>query len=367
MINKIFYTGFLFIIFLSTVQASDNPRFIDKMNNPATYNPTSTFNEPESICGEDDLQHIEAYDGRYNGLGFNNQFITDANASVGAMKITATVTGPSYCSGTLISENEFLTASHCVGNGTIGDFVSFGYQNQGGSNSLRASQIFFRINDILEDGVNFGLDYAVLVLDGNPGNVIGNFPGAQNEPLGWKDVSASSPQRALIIQHPSGQAKQLDAGSDLADSGVHLFYSDIDTQPGSSGSGILNTQGYIVGIHTRGGCTATGGSNSGVLMSAILGVSNVIGVPITGGLPSGAQVFDIRDGATSPFFHTYNGSQVLGGFTTVDLYSVKNSISNETVVSYRRFRSSNNYFIDMLNSAFVINGRYNGHPIVFVE
>lgn len=269
-----------FITLAAFAQANDNPLFLQKMTNPQDYNPVAAIAaQPESICGTDDLQHIENYDGRYNGIGFNQQRIENYSPSVGAIKSRASATQTSYCSGTLISNNVFLTASHCVGRGTVGDFVAFGYQNEGASNTLRASQQFFQITGILEDGITNNLDYAVLSLANNPGNAIGAFPGAQGTALGWKSVVARTPAQALIIQHPLGEPKQLDAGSNVTTGGTRLFYSDIDTQPGSSGSGVLDTSGRVAGVHTNGGCGVNGGNNSGVAMEDIIDASNVVSLP----------------------------------------------------------------------------------------
>jgi V8-like Glu-specific endopeptidase len=73
-----------------------------------------------------------------------------------------------------------------------------------------------------------------------------------------------------VIQHPNGDAKQIAAGTLAGVDGDYLTYGDLDTLSGSSGAGILDSDGKVVGIHTNGGCTAMGGTNSGVRMARIV-------------------------------------------------------------------------------------------------
>ncbi len=52
-------------------------------------------------------------------------------------------------------------------------------------------------------------------------------------------------------------------GTFLEQSGGLLRYIDLDTDVGSSGAGVLNFQGRLIGIHTDGDCNEQGGSNNG--------------------------------------------------------------------------------------------------------
>ena len=79
-----------------------------------------------------------------------------------------------------------------------------------------------------------------------------------------------------IIQHPSGRPKMVDVGHKLGEAQKYMQYGDLDTEPGSSGSGVLDQEGLIVGIHTNGGCSVSSGANSGVLMTEIAKASPVI-------------------------------------------------------------------------------------------
>jgi V8-like Glu-specific endopeptidase len=55
-----------------------------------------------------------------------------------------------------------------------------------------------------------------------------------------------------------------------------MTYTDIDTQGGSSGSGVLDVKGRVVGVHVLGGCTENGGANEAVSLHSIGKVSKVL-------------------------------------------------------------------------------------------
>ena len=80
-----------------------------------------------------------------------------------------------------------------------------------------------------------------------------------------------------IIGHPAGLPKRIEAGpcSDIV--GNQIRYNSIDTLGGNSGSGILNPNGEIVGVHTNGGCDQPAiGHNHGVRIGAIIPASPII-------------------------------------------------------------------------------------------
>ena len=247
---------------IGSVYANNNDDFLRKVIEGDGYVVNRELSE--SICGVDDLQHVENYDNRYAQLGFNAAFVDNNQSSVGALKTRATNGSGSYCSGTLISHNLFLTASHCVDASTTNEFVAFNYQRNGATGAVRAQE-FFGIVSVVEDGNDNNLDYAILELEGNPGN-----------DYGWRNVQAQTPGEIIIIQHPRGEVKQLDAGNDVIADGDRLRYAQLDTEPGSSGSGVLNATGNVVAVHTNGGCNTNGGRNSGVSMAAIEPVSTVL-------------------------------------------------------------------------------------------
>jgi V8-like Glu-specific endopeptidase len=56
-----------------------------------------------------------------------------------------------------------------------------------------------------------------------------------------------------------------------------VYYADLDTLGGSSGAGVLNRQGHLLGIHTDGDCEESGrGTNRGWTTEAIVEASQYL-------------------------------------------------------------------------------------------
>lgn len=221
--------------------------------------------EQLTICGStDDSQYVNDYNGT---LGPSVSFVQTYKTSKAALASSATSTSSGkYCSGSLIGSNLFLTAGHCVDSSTIGDYVSFNYERAAGSTSV-LPQTHVPVVAVVEDELG-GVDYAILRLAGTPSATWGVAAVATGDPTTGAAIT--------IIGHPNAAPKKIEAGTVGSFSGNYLYYGNIDTLGGSSGSGVLNSLGQIVGVHTNGGCTSTGGANSGVRISRIRAVSNVL-------------------------------------------------------------------------------------------
>src|SRR5688500_13850451 len=103
-----------------------NPALLAKRRDPARYDAAARLGRvPFTICGANDLQYVNAYDGT---LGVPTSFVATHKRPVGAMTASNAAGGSKYCSGTLVGTNVFLTASHCVGASTVGHFVSMNYE-----------------------------------------------------------------------------------------------------------------------------------------------------------------------------------------------------------------------------------------------
>lgn len=251
----------------SANSSNDNPMFAEKMKLGKKYNVRTAMklNNKNSICGPNDLQEVNSYDG---SLGQTKEFVKEFQGSVGAMEDTGKDSSSKFCSGTLIGKDLFLTASHCVeGSNATSKYVAFNYEKAKGSSTV-LPQTHYKVAEVIEEGGSYKIDYAILRLEGNPG-----------EKFGFKKL-ATEPEKnspLTIIQHPSGETKQVEAGTrGLTNSGVYMGYGDIDTEPGSSGSGVLDDKGSVVGVHTNGGCGMSGGENKAVKMSEILKVSKTV-------------------------------------------------------------------------------------------
>jgi V8-like Glu-specific endopeptidase len=251
--------------------------------------------ELESICGVDDLQDVERYDGT---LGVTKEFVNAHQAPVGQLQWLedlpylnpGNVAGIRWASGTLISADLFLTAGHCfdpnpVGwkipriNGTNNPIppheiaknmkVNFNYQVDS-SNSPRAVRSF-KVMELMEYREG-GLDYAIVKLDGEPGKIFG-YTKVANKDARLGDM-------LCIIQYPAGRMKKVEAGqvTFLENGDERIGYNSIDTLGGSSGAGLLlSPEGTIVGVHTNGGCeSSASGFNYGVRITSLLEVSPVL-------------------------------------------------------------------------------------------
>jgi hypothetical protein len=217
-----------------------------------------------TICGPtNDAQHVNHYKG---AAGPSVEFVWAHKDSKGAMDSQNTGADSKYCSGTLIADDLFLTAGHCVDGSTVGDYVSFNYE-RGVNTKILRPEVFHRISAVLEDGRG-GLDYAIVRVEGNPGQRFGFATVAADDPPPGAQVT--------IIGHPDGTPKMIAAGTVSSVGGDYIEYANVDTLGGSSGSGIIDAQGRVVGVHTLGGCTPTGGTNSGPRISLIRAASSIL-------------------------------------------------------------------------------------------
>lgn len=238
---------------LGSINANEHPALALKRANPASYDaPLVLRTMLESNCGPEDLQYVNAYTGT---LGPSKEFVQNHKVAVAAL--APSTSAGKYCSGTLVGRDLFLTASHCVGANTVGHVAAFNYELSGGAGSAALTQRFYTVTEVVTDDTS--LDFALLRLGGEPGVT---YPWTAINSIAHGTGSPIS-----IIQHPDGRPKQIEGGSISSHDTDYYHYADLDTLPGSSGSGILNVVGELIGIHTNGGCTATTGENSGVKVS----------------------------------------------------------------------------------------------------
>jgi V8-like Glu-specific endopeptidase len=261
----------------------------------------------ETICGIiDDSQPVEQYNG---ALGVTQAFVNQHQAPVGQIQWNTNlaqiytnpgdVSGARWCSGTLITRDLFLTAGHCFDqtgggwnrprvNGTTNIIppteiatnmhVNFNFQVDPAGNVR--PEVSFQITALVEYRLG-GLDFAIVRLSGNPG--------AQFGTTGVSAGDAAQGDMLCIIGHPEGLPKRIEAGPALAPQGNQIRYDDIDTLGGNSGSGVLRaSDGWIVGVHTNGGCRPTSpdgtNANSGMRIAALIGASPTLRIltqPVT--------------------------------------------------------------------------------------
>lgn len=157
-----------------------------------------------------------------------------------------------YCSGTMISPDLFVTANH------DGCPVEPGESKCGCLVTMRmvpCDRSFWHYS---------GVDVSIARLTGAPGHEYGFvFPAARPLAVG-NDIA--------IFQHPVGRGRRkvVGFGSVGPLSNSNMKYA-IDTTGGSSGAGILDLNGLLVGVHRANGCQNGGTHNNGTPMTAIVG------------------------------------------------------------------------------------------------
>lgn len=149
------------------------------------------------------------------------------------------------CSGTLVAAQAgpvVLTAGHCVG---LEDrvLVAFNHEAEPDGDPLVTE------GTVAEQ--SFDPDYALVILDA--------LPAVAPTPL-----MAGASDRLVIIQHARGGLKVVAEGTLAGACGGLISYVGLDTLIGSSGAGVLDDDGHLIGVHSDGDCAEDGsGSNYG--------------------------------------------------------------------------------------------------------
>jgi V8-like Glu-specific endopeptidase len=248
----------------------------------------------ESICGGvDDSQPVEQYDG---SLGVTKAFVGARQRMIGQLQWDpglgniytnpGNVSGARWCTGVMIGHNLMLTAGHCFDRYPAGGWVvprkngtntpippgemarrmhvNFDYQVR--PNGTLRREVEYEVDALIEYR-RAGLDYAIVQLADTPGSEMGVGELADSDPPVGTMLA--------IIGHPAAAPKRIEAGPLTLYDGDRMYYNDIDTLGGNSGSAIwASPAGTIAGVHTNGGCNAVGtGVNSGYRIARIRTVS----------------------------------------------------------------------------------------------
>ncbi|MEM9462965.1 MAG: serine protease [Myxococcota bacterium] len=257
-----------------------------------------------SQCGNSlDYQDVESYDGT---LGPSTAFVDAHERPVAQIRwrddLAALHDDPgnvgdvTWCTGTMVSRNMLLTAGHCfdmpgaelrgwdiprnggalltAAEAATSMVVELNYQDA--PNGTPRTTTTYEIVELLEWNLG-GIDYAVVEVEANPGVRWGATALSRTMP--------NVGDALTIIQHPAGIPEVVDGGTYDGEFGGLLHYDDIDTLGGSSGSGVLDDEGEIVGVHVQGGCDVLFGANKAEPIDEILAVSDVLDDLVEGDIP----------------------------------------------------------------------------------
>ncbi len=196
-------------------------------------------------CGPTaDFVPVNAYDGPMD-------WVSDRENAVAFINGACTGT---YFGGAGSAEHLILTAGHCVG---LGDeaLVDFNFEDDpDGSEYVGTGTVVERADEP---------DYALIELFEDP--VVRPAP-----------LSVRSTEELAVIQYARGGPKVIATGVLAAESATEVRYADLDTLVGSSGAGVFNAGGRVIGVHSDGDCDEVGGSNVGQSIAASADVSPLL-------------------------------------------------------------------------------------------
>lgn len=206
---------------------------------------STSFAIPNIPIGEDEIEKLNTFD--------KTSEIYKHSRATGRMKIPGPLGIADYCTVSLISSNEILTAAHCLKKEAEKLSVYFEYYTKESKKINPYRVLSIKYNSPIED-------IAILVLEGNPGEIYGKYSFAKKIP------KQGSP--LIIYQHPGLDEKSISQKNCriLDFDNAELAHS-CDTHNYSSGSPILNERFEIVGVHQGSASDLNTTVNYGRIMS----------------------------------------------------------------------------------------------------
>jgi hypothetical protein len=156
----------------------------------------------------------------------------------------------STCSVTLIDSDLVVLAAHCISNHPFEvptSSVTFDYEVQCNGSLLPAyNAVFYKVIRLVKYRYTDGRDYAILQLNGTPP--------VPSVPIRISDLAVK--ENVVGIHHPNGAVKKVSPSATTTQPIISfgtMINVDLDVAGGSSGSGLFDTSGNIVGVLATGG------------------------------------------------------------------------------------------------------------------
>lgn len=140
------------------------------------------------------------------------------------------------CSGVLVDDNTVLTAAHCVSAGCDGLTVVRGFRMVAGEAAVVSLHRCAGVRRL-----DPGADHALIAIDP---------PVTGAEPIEIGTATAGA--RVAALGHPLGLPVKVDPGGVITELGRRDFSAALDLYEGSSGSGVFDRQGRLLGIAVEG-------------------------------------------------------------------------------------------------------------------
>jgi V8-like Glu-specific endopeptidase len=207
----------------------------------------------DTLCGSDD--RVASTDNR------SMRFVSGPSATGGGCTIW--LAGPQDCA---------LSAGHCFSGGGLA-VAEANVPPSLSSGTIQhppvSSQFSVNTSTISYTNGGTGNDYGVCKLNTNnlgqsATTLFGSFTLSTTIPSAGETIRVTGCGTDTGVQNCT---QQTSTGPAVTASGTALRYS-VDTTGGNSGSPVIReSDGKAIGIHTHGGCTSTGGYNSGTSLS----------------------------------------------------------------------------------------------------
>jgi len=173
------------------------------------------------------------------------------------------------CTGWIIPNGKIVSAGHCLTSATGSTVLQFNVPPSlpNGTVQHPGPEDQYSVNVSTRVFVNGGVGNDWGVIEAYPNSVTNLLP-IQAQGTYWPLAQNLGPDSIRITGYGTdtgvtNQVQQTHVGPNAGSSGTTMRYRT-DTTGGNSGSPVIDeSTGVAVGVHTHGGCTSTGGNNSG--------------------------------------------------------------------------------------------------------